>query len=380
MPDICEKQKMNVISFNVPYPADYGGVIDVFYKIKSLCEIGVEVILHTFEYGRPHADELNRYCSEVHYYRRTTGWKSQLTLLPYIVKSRADKLLLSNLLKNDCPILFEGLHSCFYLDKPELKDRLKIVRMHNIEHNYYAALAKTSSRFFDKLFFCVEAFRLKLFQSVLKHADVILPLSEHETDYFNRKFGSEKTLFVPIFHQNGKINIRGKIDRPYLIFHGDLSVPENINAAIYLIDNVAKQDKSLELVIAGRHPDSKLMEKAREYANITVVANPGNAAMQKLIHDASINILYVEHAAGVKLKLLQSLYNGRFCMANAALTEGSMLENLCIMMPQDKTRLLEAVHRYYTKDFSAAEIEEREITLEKFYNNRKNARKIANLL
>ncbi len=25
---------LHVIAFNVPYPADYGGVIDIFYKIK----------------------------------------------------------------------------------------------------------------------------------------------------------------------------------------------------------------------------------------------------------------------------------------------------------------------------------------------------------
>ena len=27
---------VHIVSFNVPYPADYGGVIDVFYKLKSL--------------------------------------------------------------------------------------------------------------------------------------------------------------------------------------------------------------------------------------------------------------------------------------------------------------------------------------------------------
>ena len=28
--------ELNIVSFDVPYPPDYGGVIDVFYKIKEL--------------------------------------------------------------------------------------------------------------------------------------------------------------------------------------------------------------------------------------------------------------------------------------------------------------------------------------------------------
>ena len=375
-----EKQKINIISFNIPYPADYGGVIDVFYKIKSLCDIGVEIILHTFEYGRMHADELNKYCCEVHYYKRKTGWMAQLSRLPYIVNSRNNKKLLENLQKNNYPILFEGLHSCYYLDKPELKNRLKIVRTHNIEHEYYNALAKTTNRFFDRMFFYIESFRLKKYQQILKFADFIIPLSVSETQYFGKIFGDEKTVFVQIFHQDEKINIRQKIDDPYLIFHGDLSVPKNISAAMYLIENIVKQDKLLKFIITGRNPEVSLIRKTEEYDNITLVPNPSNSLMQELVGNASINILYVEHAAGVKLKLLNSLYNGRFCMVNPAIVEGSMLEDLCIMMPEDKTLLIKTIRQYYTLDFEQDEIEKREKLLNKLYSNCENALKIANLL
>ena len=47
-----ENKKLHLISFDVPFPANYGGVIDVFYKINSLHKIGVKVILHCFQYGR----------------------------------------------------------------------------------------------------------------------------------------------------------------------------------------------------------------------------------------------------------------------------------------------------------------------------------------
>ena len=60
------EKHLNIVSFNVPWPANYGGVIDVFYKIKALHDIGVKVILHCFEYGRPQAKELENYCEKVY--------------------------------------------------------------------------------------------------------------------------------------------------------------------------------------------------------------------------------------------------------------------------------------------------------------------------
>ena len=56
------EKNLNLISFDVPYPPDYGGVIDVFYKIKALYALGIRVHLHCFEYGRKGADELKEIC------------------------------------------------------------------------------------------------------------------------------------------------------------------------------------------------------------------------------------------------------------------------------------------------------------------------------
>ena len=32
---------LNIVSLNVPYPPNYGGVIDIYYKIKALKAVGV---------------------------------------------------------------------------------------------------------------------------------------------------------------------------------------------------------------------------------------------------------------------------------------------------------------------------------------------------
>ena len=60
---------LHIICLDVPYPPDYGGVFDLFYKLRYLKERGVKIILHCFEYGRGQQSALNEYCTKVFYYK-----------------------------------------------------------------------------------------------------------------------------------------------------------------------------------------------------------------------------------------------------------------------------------------------------------------------
>ena len=53
---------LHIVSFSVPFPANYGGVIDVFYKLKALHKAGMKIHLHCYQYDRSEAPELNTYC------------------------------------------------------------------------------------------------------------------------------------------------------------------------------------------------------------------------------------------------------------------------------------------------------------------------------
>src|SRR5690606_1545918 len=94
---------LHVVSFDVPFPADYGGVQDVFYKVKVLSELGVKIHLHCFAYGRKQAPELESLCESVHYYERNTGHKGLSINLPYIVSSRINQQLINTLREDNHP-------------------------------------------------------------------------------------------------------------------------------------------------------------------------------------------------------------------------------------------------------------------------------------
>ena len=178
---------LHIVTLNIPFPPDYGGMIDTYYRIRALHKLGVLIHLHCFEYGRQHSKELESLCETTSYYPRRSGLLRQFSTTPYIVSSRKSTILLDSLIRNDYPILFDGLHTTFYINHPALLDRKKFVRIHNIEHNYYKSLAKNESNLLKKEYFRLESAKLQHYERVLEKADCIFPISEKEQEYFKNR-------------------------------------------------------------------------------------------------------------------------------------------------------------------------------------------------
>ncbi|HFC00782.1 MAG TPA: glycosyltransferase family 1 protein, partial [Phaeodactylibacter sp.] len=280
---------LHLISFNIPYPANYGGVMDVFYKIKALHGQGVAVTLHAFQYGREAAPELEKYCSQVYYYNRPTSLFQQFSSLPFIVKTRDAKLLLQNLKKDNAPILFEGLHTCYFLNHADLKNRKKYIRMHNVEWQYYAHLAKMESNILKKIYFKIESKKLQVFEREIKNVNGLLAISKNDTEYFLEKYPHISTRFIPAFHPNEKVESQAG-SGAYILFHGDLSVKDNEEAAFFLLEKIM-QGVDYQLVIAGLNPSEKLKTKVEGLKNVSLKANVSNKEMNSLIKNAHVNIL-----------------------------------------------------------------------------------------
>ncbi|MCD4737059.1 MAG: glycosyltransferase family 1 protein, partial [Bacteroidales bacterium] len=203
------EQKLHIVAFDIPYPPNYGGVIDVYYKLKELHSLGVKISLHCFEYpGRPRSEELNKICKSVYYYPRKTSLKSAISFKPYIVNSRRSEELIKNLQADDAPILFEGLHSCYYIDNERLKDRFKIYRESNIEHHYYFHLFLSDKNLLHKLYYLLTAPKLWLFQKRLKKADMILAVTQKDTDYMRDRIPTVQTELLHSLHGNNKVECK----------------------------------------------------------------------------------------------------------------------------------------------------------------------------
>ena len=361
---------LHVITFDVPYPANYGGVIDVFYRIKALSEAGVKVHLHCFEYGRGQAEVLDR-CHEVKYYNRDTSFWKQLSREPYVVASRRSEALIQDLLKDDYPILCEGLHTTAVLNDSRFQHRRVFVRAHNVEHDYYRLLAESEPTFLRRCFYRMEARKLKRYEPVLKKAAGIFAITQKDTDYFNAHYG--KALLVPGFSALSRVCSEiGRGD--YVLYHGNLSVIENRKAAEWLVENVfAKLE--IPCVLAGLNPPESLQELCDRYAHVTLKSNLEDAEMMDLIRNAQINVMVTDQPTGLKLKLLNALYNGRFCLVNDDMVRGTSLDRLCVVAETPEQFVTE-INRLMEEDFTEDDIEERDDAMKELYQNDKNAQRI----
>ncbi|HNW52044.1 MAG TPA: glycosyltransferase [Prolixibacteraceae bacterium] len=365
---------LHIISFNVPYPADYGGVIDVFYRIKALSKAGVKIHLHCFQYGREVAPVLNDFCEEVIYYKRSMSALNQFSAKPFIVKSRANRQLLQRLQKDEYPILFEGLHTCNFLGHPKLAGRKKIVRCHNIEHDYYNSLAAKTPWLFRQ-YFRLEASKLKRFEELYHQADFLAAISASDYNYFEAKYG--KTILMPPCHPNERVNSkegRGS----FILYHGNLSVQENDEAAKFVVEKIAPF-VDFPFVIAGKNPSKALVEMATKCANVEILRNPDDEKLDQLVIDAHINLLPTFQATGFKLKLLNALYNGRFCVGTPQLTEGTGLGELCVLAASEEEMIV-AIKRLLSDSFSAEMVEKRRSALEGKFSNRSIISKLIDIL
>ncbi len=370
-----QEKHLHIISFNIPFPANYGGVIDVYYKIKALHELGVKVHLHAFHYGREQSPELEAICYKVHYYARKTFFQAIYSSVPYIVGSRKSDDMLSVLAQDDYPILFEGLHTCFYLNHPTLKNRLKIVRMHNVEWDYYNSLGKAEKNFFIKFYLYSESSKLKKYEEILKGANLIIGISLKDTAYFDERF--QNVHYVPAFHPHEVIKSKtGTGD--YALYHGNLKVQENNQAAVYLIKKIF-DELPYKLTIAGTSPSDMLKKEMKKQERYTLVDSPYDAQMQELIENAQINVLPTFQPTGIKLKLINALYNGRWVIANPFMVQNTGLEELCIVA-NTADEMIHAVLEYMNKPFPEEIIELRKRVLHEKFSNNANALQLIKLI
>lgn len=328
--------------------------------------------MHCFDYGRGRQQQLNKYCETVNYYERLQGLKGFSFTLPYIVASRRNEQLLNNLLKDDYPVLMEGIHCTFLLNDDRFASRKLFVRLHNVEHIYYRNLFRTSASVFRKLYYWWEARLLYKYEKRVANKALFWAVSEKDvSDY--KEMGCTKIKFLPLFLPVWKVDCPEGIGT-FCLYHGNLSVAENEKAAIWLVQKVFNNLR-VPLVLAGKNPGKKLRALIDGKANISLEANPDEQRMKELVSRAQIHVLPSFNKTGIKLKLINALFNGRHCLVNEAAVDGSRLEPAChtaTTAAAFKSVILQLINQ----PFGAEEIQLRRRLLGDMFNNGVNAKRM----
>jgi hypothetical protein len=273
------------------------------------------------------------------------------------------------LCKDHSPILFEGLHTTFFLQHEKLKNRIKLVRNHNIEHDYYKNLELVESNYFKKYFFRNESDNLKKYEKVIKSATHVLAISPNDHHYLNRKY--HNSILIPAFHANDEIKIEPGNGK-FVLYHGNLVVGENHYAAMYLVKEVFSKLK-IPCVIAGSNPHDDLVRACLKYPHIKLIDDWGHDQVMDAVQQAHVNVLPTFQGTGIKLKLLNALFCGRFCVVNNTMVTHTGLEQACLIA-EDSDEMVNYINQCWRQSFTEKHVEERVRILEhSLFDNRKNA-------
>jgi len=364
---------LHIVTHDVPFPMDFGGVTDLFCKIKAFHQVGYKIHLHCFVSKRPQQDVLHQYCASINYYQRSSGPGFIFSGIPFIVYSRSNKELLSNLKKDNAPILLEGVHCSYFLYRGLLKNRKVFLRLHNVEYLYYRNLAHHEKHLIKRLYYRLESILLKKYEKQLSAMAPIWAVSQSDRNIYMSLSDNADIHFLPVFLPWNEVKSqRGK--GTYCLYHGNLSVSENQKAVHWLLDEVFCKLK-LPLVIAGKNPSPTLKEKIYRYDYCCLIENPDEHEMQDLITKAQLHVLPSFNQTGVKLKLLNALFNGRHCLVNDAAAEGTEMNGM-MHIANDAAAFTEKVTHLFNEVFTEEMFVSRAEQFKDSYDNEANIQKI----
>ena len=203
----------------------------------------------------------------------------------------------------------------------------------------------------------------------------MLVVSQTDCDYLTKQFPEKKVVYLPSFHGNSEVkSVPGKGN--YVLYHGNLSVAENALAAEYLVNEVFN-DLPIPLKIAGLNPSESLKKLVSGFKNIQLIPNPPKDEMESLISNAQINVLVTFQVTGLKLKLLNTLYNGRWMLVNQEMLAGTGLESLCEIVG-DAAQMKTKINSLFNIEFDQDQLVARTEILKKRFSDAANSEKLIN--
>ncbi len=347
----------------------------MYYKIEALRQAGKKIILHYFDY-RPFRDagDLKKICVAVYRYPRKPFWQSLPLQTPHIVSSRISQAVANQLNKDSHPVLLEGFHCSGLV--PLLNNKARaVVRLHNDEAAYYHHLANAEANVARRLYYRHESRLLTRYQQQFDKEVPVACLSETDLETMKNNYGFRRAGFVPCFVPWQSVACPTGSGK-FCLYHGNMAVAENEAAAAWLIESVFSKI-SVPLIIAGSGISPSLIEKGKGCSNIRFENQPTMAAVEALVKAAHVHVLPSLNSTGVKLKLLNALLNGRFCLTN---TNGAMGSRIStgLLVKDSANDWINTITALMARPFNWQDREERQDILA-LYNNRQNAERLSAL-
>lgn len=158
--------------------------------------------------------------------------------------------------------------------------------------------------------------------------DVNIFLTDEDRELFARIYGSSKTSAIVggCFMRKGDACDISQLkpfhtDRLRMVISGTIGNVQNLDGIIYFLNHLYPYiSVDMDVVIAGKNPPAALIEKLKEYANVSLVSNPKN--MDMVLRDCDIFLCPARLGGGMKLRVMDGLRNGLPVIAHQVSARG----------------------------------------------------------
>ncbi len=306
------KSTLNIWSMDRMESIPYGGILEIQGQVDSALNNGLQVILICWtKSGLRHNNPSQK--SGV-YYQTLVRNKYNIDFvgdMPYIVSSRISKVAKHKSKVQKGWVLINGTH-CTGIKQPADA----ILRLHNPEALYYKSISDSSKGFF-KIYCLLEAYRLRKWENRLakKWGGEVWTLTKSDSIYWDQMIPKSSSKIVGPM-KTFSFNMSNDFPQSKgLLVPGKFSISENENAA-----KISLKAKSWDITWAGHGASGSLLRLGG--SRVKYISKPNDEFFSQLLSASKVVLVHSDHVLGIKIKLIQALYQARWILAHENTVNG----------------------------------------------------------
>lgn len=323
--------RVTLVAFEIPYPPDHGGRLDVWRRMAAMARMGVDIQLIGWRknpLGTAEEAILRRHARVVHVLPFRGGLLGAavralaLTRVPLEVTSRISFgrswQQLKESVKEFRPhlVIADQLHSGAIALPLNAELGLPLVyRSHNIEHRYWTRMRK-SAQGFDKFLRSLSLLHLRSYElTMLRRCDAFFDISATDLAIWRDLGFSHGSVLPPLIEFPEPISNGSGASEPDhdVVFLGNLHSANNVAGVLWFLRKVMPILRDavpdVRVLIAGSRPVEALVKACAGTRNVRLLANPDQAAA--VYRSGRVLINPVATGSGVALKSLDMLVAAR---------------------------------------------------------------------
>ncbi|CAM4280539.1 glycosyltransferase family 4 protein [Paenibacillus tarimensis] len=321
--------KVLVVCSDFPYPADHGGRVDTWGRIKIMSELGWDIDLAVcgkYEPSPADLEAVKQVVNGVYLCGRSTGFTDLLSPLPLQVQSRK-RLRSLKVGSGYDHVLLEGDYVYPILHNSQISGANIVLRVHNNESAYFKSLGRSARKAAHKLYYLMESIKFAGLQKKLaEHVDKYLFISSKEYDAFKNEYPHKGSLFLPppITRETFETS---SFTAKNVVFIGSLFMPNNREAVEWYLKHVHPRllnEEGYKLIIAG-NSRGQGTQWITDYGLSRIEVHDTPKSLDDIYRSGYLFINPMRNGAGVKLKTIEAIQNGLPVVSTSVGCEGTGL-------------------------------------------------------